>query len=501
VPGFVLTGEPRLSATGSEWAAAGSLDGRRFVLKTVPVMHLAEAQTLADQQTSQYDRVQSEHLIRRHGAIAMADGMLALLLDEVTGGGLAQLIEARDQLTVGEMVTTVAPLFRALADLHTAGVVHGDLSPGSVLFTADGRPMIGDLGVARLLGRGRTPLDGTSGFAAPELVAGADPSPGADTYAMAAIGWFCLVGVPPGPAAKRPVLTALRPETPPRLAALLTACLSVEPAVRPSAAQAAVELFNAAPAESVALASICDPAADITRRIRAAAVEAPEPEPRGTRKPLRTPAMIAVGALLVVAVIGVGATWAIRRSPAVAQPVAAGSPAPPSRQPTTTSPSTATTSPGTSPGTTATKAVSVKTSRSSSDVVTASNSPKVAAAGLLQALVDARALAYLMRNPALLDLVYAPGAKKAEVDRANIAAALRNGGTYLGLSYVIGDVTYLGRTATSARIRATILTPAYQTGQPDGREIPHPKETLGPCVFSLSLTADGWRILSLTAPG
>lgn len=134
-------------------------------------------------------------------------------------------------------------------------------------------------------------------------------------------------------------------------------------------------------------------------------------------------------------------------------------------------------------------------------MVTASNSPKVAAAGLLQALVDARALAYLMRNPALLDLVYAPGAKKAEVDRANIAAALRNGGTYLGLSYVIGDVTYLGRTATSARIRATILTPAYQTGQPDGREIPHPKETLGPCVFSLSLTADGWRILSLTAPG
>jgi hypothetical protein len=134
-------------------------------------------------------------------------------------------------------------------------------------------------------------------------------------------------------------------------------------------------------------------------------------------------------------------------------------------------------------------------------VVTASNSPKVAAAGLLQALVDARALAYLTRNAALLDLVYAPGATKAGVDRANIAAALKNGGTYLGLSYVIGDVKYLGRTASTARIRATILTPAYQTGQPDGREIPHPKETLGPCVFSLSLTADGWRIMGLTVPG
>lgn len=474
-----------------------SLDGHRFVLKTVPVTHLAEAQTLADQQASRYGLVQSEHLIRRHGAIATADGMLALLLDEVTGGGLAQLIGARGQLTVGEMVTTVAPLFRALADLHTSGVVHGDLSPESVLFTADGRPMIGDLGMARLLGRGRAPLDGTSGFAAPELTAGADTSPGADTYAMAAIGWFCLTGAPPEPAARRPVLTALRPGTPPRLAALLTSCLSAEPAVRPSAAQAAVELFNAAPAESVALASICDPAADITRRIRAAAVEAPQAEPRGTRKLLRMPAMIAVGVLLAVAVIGVGATWATRRSPAVARPVAAGSPAPPSRQPVTASPGTVPTSPGATP----TKVGSVKTSRISSDVVTESNSPKVAAAGLLQALVDARALAYLTRNSALLDLVYAPGAKKAEVDRANIAAALKNGGTYLGLSYVIGDVMYLGGTATSARIRATILTPAYQTGQPDGRELRHPKEALGPCVFALSLTVDGWRIMSLTVPG
>ena len=482
-----------------------SLDGHRFVLKTVPVTHLAEAQTLADQQASQYDRLPGEHLIRRHGAIAMADGMLALLLDEVTGGGLAQIIGARGQLTVGEMVTTVAPLFRALADLHAAGVVHGDVSPDSVLFTADGRPMIADLGVSSLLGREQAPLEGTSGFAAPELVAGADPSPGADTYTMAAVGWFCLTGAPPGPAAERQALTALRPETPPRLAALLTACLSAEPAVRPSSAQAAVELFNAAPAESVALASICDPAADITRRIRAAAVATPEPEPARTRKPLRTPAIIAVGALLVAAVIGVGASWATRRSPAVSPPVAAGSPAPSSQQPATTSPGTATTargtSPATTPGTTPKKAASASTSRSSSDVVTASNSPKVAAAALLQALVDARALAYLTRNSALLDLVYAPGAPKAAVDRANIAAALKNGGTYLGLSYVIGDVTYLSRTATSSRIRATILTPAYQTGQPDGREIPHPEETLGPCVFSLSLTADGWRIMSLTVPG
>ena len=61
-------------------------------------------------------------------------------------------------------------------------------------------------------------------------------------------------------------------------------------------------------------------------------------------------------------------------------------------------------------------------------------------------------------------------------------------------------MAFLDGTSDTARIRATILTPAYQTGQPDGRKIPHAQEILGPCIFSLSLTPDGWRILALTAP-
>jgi hypothetical protein len=131
----------------------------------------------------------------------------------------------------------------------------------------------------------------------------------------------------------------------------------------------------------------------------------------------------------------------------------------------------------------------------------ASGSPRTAAAELLQALVDARALAYIARSSALLDLVYAAGATRAAVDRGNIATALKNGGTYLGLSYTIKDAAFLDGTSGTARIRATILTPAYDTGQPDGRKIPHAQETLGPCVFSLTLTPDGWRILGLTVPG
>jgi hypothetical protein len=392
-------------------------------------------------------------------------------------------------------VTTVAPLFRALADLHAAGVVHGDLAPGNVLFTAGGRPLIGDLGVAGLLGgcAGTSDQPGTGGFVAPELVVGAAPSPFSDVYAMAALGWFCLTGSPPAPAAVRPSLITLRPETPLLLVKVLTACLATDPAARPRADAAAAEAFDSAPAEAVALASVADPAAEITRRIRAAAAPVTDPAPPGIRKRAQTPLILGVAALLVAVAFGVGATWFFGRPPEPVGSVVARS-ATQSRLPPETVPTVAMPT-RQSPAVLPTKAL-----RSPNEVVMAPNSPRMAAVGLLQALIDARSLAYVARNSALLDLVYAPGATRADVDKGNIAAALKNGGTYLGLSFVVKDVAFLDGTSGTARIRATIFTPAYTTGQPDGRKIPHAQEVLAPCIFSLSLTPDGWRILALTTP-
>jgi len=502
VPGFVTTGEPALNATGSQWVAVRSLDGLRFALKVLAVTDAAQAQEVATRQMAEFDRIGNEHLVRRHGAVATSEGTLALVLDEVTGGSLAQLIGARGQLTPGETVTTLAPLFRALADLHAERVVHGDLAPGNVLFSADGRPMIGDLGVARLVGGQAGRGDGTSGFEAPELIGGASATAACDVYAMGALGWFCLTGAPPAPAARRPALTTLRPQTPPGLVEALTACLATDPGARPSAGAAAVDVFDAAPAESVALAPVSDPAAEITRRIRAAALSAGDPASRSTGRRYRSPRVVGVVALLVAVTCAAGATWFLQRPPVDSRPLRSASlpvPVPAPVNAPTAAPATSAT---------ATLVVAARPHKvapgrrpaSSNEVVTGSRSPRVAAARLLQALVDARALAYVARSPALLDLVYAPGAASAVVDRDNIATALKNGGTYLGLSYVIKDAAFLDGTSGSARIRATILTPAYLTGQPDGRRIPHAQEILGPCTFSLGLTTDGWRVLGLTVP-
>jgi len=482
VPGFTITGELSSSPFGSTWSAVRTHDHRRLVVKTLSVLDVVQAQAQAAHLTRVLHRIDSEHLLRHHDAFALADGTLALVLDEVAGGSLSHLLGDNGPLTPGETVTTIAPLFGALADLHAADIVHGDLAPDRILYSDDGRPQMSGLETALLRGRCPGTASECSDFVAPELLGGADPSPASDVYAMAAIGWFCLTGAPPTQAAACPTVTSVEPEELPRLVEVLTSCLSSDPAARPSANTVAGQVFDAASAEPVRRGLVPDPAGEITRRIRAAAVAAPLMTPQPTGKRHRPALVIGVVALVLAVGLGGGATWFMGVRSVAAAPLAVRSTPQPSRVSATAGDS---------------RVPAAASPQKITDVVTAPDSPRKAAAGLLQALVDARALAYAARDPALLDLVYAPAAAKAVVDRSNVTTALRNGATYLGLRFVVKDVAFIDGDPDTARIRVTIVTPTYRTGQPDGRKVVHQQEVVGPSVFTVKLTPDGWRILSM----
>jgi transcriptional regulator with GAF, ATPase, and Fis domain/tetratricopeptide (TPR) repeat protein len=74
----------------------------------------------------------------------------------------------------------LADVAGALAVVHAAGMVHGDVSPANVLVDADGRAMLVDLGLAS--GDGAR---GTPAYMAPEAFAG-DVEPRSDLYALGA---------------------------------------------------------------------------------------------------------------------------------------------------------------------------------------------------------------------------------------------------------------------------------------------------------------------------
>jgi serine/threonine-protein kinase len=108
-------------------------------------------------------------------------------MELVTGGTL------RDRLIAGqaphdEALRIALQIALGLEAAHAAQVMHRDLKPSNVLLTPEGRAVVSDFGLARVLGGLVTDeVSGTPGYMAPEQQRGEDLDPRADVYAFGAI--------------------------------------------------------------------------------------------------------------------------------------------------------------------------------------------------------------------------------------------------------------------------------------------------------------------------
>ena len=228
-------------------------------------------------------RLQHPNLVRLHAVLETGHGA-GLLYEYAPGGSVAQLVAARGSISPGEAVSVLVGIASALGYLHARGTAHGDISPGNILFTAEGRPLLADFGQGRLLGEAGGARGGTPGFEAPET--SGRPGAGmlgaaADIYALAAVGWFLLTGHVPPRMRDRPPLSILVPAVGRGLPALLEAGLAEDPAQRPSAEEFAAAAYQGAPAEPVDLTASADPEVLpglLTRRTRSAAPADAKPQ-------------------------------------------------------------------------------------------------------------------------------------------------------------------------------------------------------------------------------
>ncbi len=142
------------------------------------------------------------HLVRLFELID-SDGRLAVAMEWVPGGSLAQRLEG-GPLPVGDVVAYADQTLAALEYLHAQGVVHRDVKPSNLLLDGDGRVRLADLGLARPLDdeRDLTRTDtavGTPAFMSPEQIRGEAPIPATDLYGLGVTLFQLLTGALPFP--------------------------------------------------------------------------------------------------------------------------------------------------------------------------------------------------------------------------------------------------------------------------------------------------------------
>jgi eukaryotic-like serine/threonine-protein kinase len=150
-------------------------------------------------------------------------GLLYMVLARVDGPALDAVLKRERLLPIDRALRIVLDVCDALLEAHAQGVIHRDLKPGNVLLRADGRAVVVDFGMAKIMtggGTGTTALTqhnmvfGTPEYMAPEQARGDELDARCDVYAAGIILYELLAGAVPfsGPTPLN-VLTAQMTET------------------------------------------------------------------------------------------------------------------------------------------------------------------------------------------------------------------------------------------------------------------------------------------------
>jgi hypothetical protein len=145
-------------------------------------------------------------------------GAPMLVMEYLEGGTLAEHLQRRT-LTLRETIDLGAHLADALSVLHAAGILHRDVKPSNIGYTADGTPRLLDFGLARLVPKGSIDapqvgtlgdstwsinlstevggVRGTPAYLSPQVLTGSPPSVNDDLWSLAVTLLEAVTGANP----------------------------------------------------------------------------------------------------------------------------------------------------------------------------------------------------------------------------------------------------------------------------------------------------------------
>jgi serine/threonine-protein kinase len=165
----------------------------------------------------------------------------------LTGGTLMERIRQRAGVlpSLGEVATLLNQVADALEYAHSQGIVHRDIKASNIMFDAQGRALLVDFGIAKLLDETTMTNSGlavgTPTHMSPEQWRGQAVTPASDQYALAVVIFEAAAGKLPFETTSAYALLnmhlnemptplkSLRPDTPREVTAVLDRALAKEP--------------------------------------------------------------------------------------------------------------------------------------------------------------------------------------------------------------------------------------------------------------------------------
>jgi len=245
-------------------------------------------------------KIKHPNVVRAYGAECIG-GDVGLSMELVKGHTLDEIVKRQAPFSAGEAAIIGLDLCRALAAVHGAGQLHGDIKAHNVMREEGGRTVLMDFGTGRDLKREPAgpggDFAGTPLYLAPEVFAGQSRTAASDIYSMGVLLYFLVTGSYPvegdtrseigrqhdARGVRRP-LRDVRPDLPEGFIHVVERAIAEDPGQR----------YDSAGALEAALAQVVSPP-----------VPVPIPDPRPTWRLV----LIAASAVLVIGLGTVTAYW------------------------------------------------------------------------------------------------------------------------------------------------------------------------------------------------
>lgn len=220
-----------------------------YLARDIVLQRDVAIKTLEDGSASGFVRLKHEAralAVVEHAAIARIHGVESwrdrplLVLEFLPAGTLADRIRRVGRIRPAAAIGVAMQVASALAAVHAAGYLHGDVKPSNIGFAADGSAKLLDFGLAHLADDDASPRGGTAAYMSPETLAGRSADAADDVWSLGVVLYEMVSG--------RPWIRRDRLPDPlgvPNLLVFAESMLTAERSARPPTARAFADALRA----------------------------------------------------------------------------------------------------------------------------------------------------------------------------------------------------------------------------------------------------------------